>query len=191
MMHIMTCARYRNVSDMRRGTSLRYPLKEKKRITHNLSAHSSSTRTSNQFNGVDHKKALLSETLSTVTIKSDKVVNDNDTEYTPITNGSLRRQVLISAGSSEDVPTTRVVRAGSLEDVSRSDGGHRPSVASRSLSVPLKDQKSVKLKDKDSEFARLRDTPALQFLTRKDLYKYMSRAGVSLLCNCNCISNYL
>ena len=193
-MQCVTC-RYRNVSaDLRRGTSLRYPLKEKKRITHNLTVHGAPTRSS-QFNGVEHKKPLT-ESFSAVTIQSEReVIVDGHSEHTPIPNGatetlSLRPQALVRV-SSEDV-SNHVTRTGSLEDVRRnSSGAHRPSLAGRSLSLPVKDEKTVSLSiedekpkhkfDKDNEFAQLRDTPALQFLTRKDLYKYMSSAGVRFL----------
>jgi len=173
------------VLDIKRGTSLRYPLKEKKRITHNLTVHSSRA---SQFNGVDHKKSL-SESLSAATIQSEREVSvDDHSDYNQVTNGpnlSLRRRVLKGV-SSEDDTAGHVVKAGSLEDVRRASGGHRPSVASRTLSLPVKDVKTVtmpseKLKYIDKEFLQLRDTPALRFLTRKDLYKYMTSAGVSLM----------
>lgn len=198
MMQCDLC-RYRNVSaDMRRGTSLRYPLKEKKRIVHNLTVHGAPTRSS-QLNGVEQHKKPLAESFSAVTIRSETEVTHSETEvtrseHTPITNGageSLRPQALTRVISSEDVPSP-VTRTGSLEDVRRSSSSaHRPSVASRSLSLPVKDEKTVSLSietkkperkvDKDDEFAQLRDTPALQFLTRKDLYKYMTSAGVRFL----------
>ena len=179
-------------ADMRRGTSLRYPLKEKKRIVHNLTVHGAPTRSS-QLNGVEQHKKPLAESFSAVTIQSEAEVSvDTHSEHTPITNGageSLRPQALTRVISSEDV-TSPVTRTGSLEDVRRSSSSaHRPSLASRSLSLPVKDEKTVSLSikkpkhklDKDDEFAQLRDTPALQFLTRKDLYKYMSSAGVRFL----------
>ena len=183
--------RYRNVSaDLRRGTSLRYPLKEKKRITHNLTVHGAPTRSS-QLNGVEHKKPLT-ESFSAVTIQSETEVVSVDAEYTPITNGaseSLRPQALARV-SSEDI-SSPVTRTGSLDDVRRScSSAHRPSIVGRTLSLPVKDEKTVSLSieekskrklDKDDEFAQLRDTPALQFLTRKDLYKYMTSAGVRFL----------
>ena len=183
--------RYRNVSaDMRRGTSLRYPLKEKKRIVHNLTVHGAPTRNS-QLNGVEQHKKPLTESFSAVTIQSETEVSvDAHSDHTPITNGtseSLRPQALSRVIGSEGV-----TRTGSLEDVRRSSSSaHRQSIASRSLSLPIKDEKTVSLSiepekpkrklDKDNEFSQLRDTPALQFLTRKDLYKYMTSAGVRFL----------
>lgn len=179
--------RYRNV-ELQRGSSLRYPLKEKKRITQNLTVHGSPSRSS-QLNGVDHKKPLT-ESFSAVTIQSEREVSvDDRSEHSPVTNGtteSLRQQALVRVISEDN----HVTRTGSLEDVNRSSSFRHPSVASRSLSLPVKDEKSVTLPaepakmptlEKDSEFAQLRDTPALQFLTRKDLYKYMTNAGVRIL----------
>lgn len=179
-------------ADMKRGTSLRYPLKEKKRITQSLTVYGSPTRTGSQLNGVDQKKPLA-ESFSAVTIQSEREVSvDDHSEYIPGTaNGSLslRQQVLTDIRPEGNV-ANQVARTGSLEDVSRSSTLLRasPSVVSRSSSLPFKDEKTVTLPpeppksklvlEKDSELAQLRDTPALQFLTRKDLYKYMNSAGV-------------
>lgn len=190
---------------MKRGTSLRYPLQEKKRIVHNLTVHASSPlATNNQLNGIDHKKPLI-ESVSAVTIQSEREVSvDDHSEYIPVSNNrnespSLRQQVLTRVLNANDA--TPVTRTGSMEDVSRSSGGHRPSLANRSLSLPMKDEKSVtmppesrKVKkriDEYDEYAQLRDTPALQFLTRKDLYKFMTSAGVRFLLIIIIFHNYL
>ena len=184
--------RYQNVTaDMRRGTSLRYPLKEKKRIVHNLTVHGAPARSS-QLNGVQHKKPV-SESLSAITIQSDKGNGVDRLEHSPITNGtsgSLRPQALARV-SSEDVNShVKISSTGSLGDVRRSSStAQRPSLSGRSLSLPIKDEKTVTMStepvkpkyDIDDEFSQLRDTPALQFLTRKDLYKYMRSAGVRFL----------
>lgn len=179
--------RYRNVSEeLKRGTSLRYPLKEKKRITQNLTMHASPSKNVQQLNGVDHKKELA-ESFSTVTIQSEVEVRD-DVEHSPISNGpskSLRQQVLTRV-TSDDATTNHVAKAASLEDVNRSSTLQHPPVVSKSRSLPMEDEKTVPLPpkpqfEKDSELAQLRDTPALQFLTRKDLYKYMTSAGVRFM----------
>ena len=202
--YVMYCDtyRYQNVStDLKRGTSLRYPLKEKERVVQNLTANASPiATTSNQLNGLTYKKPLA-ESVSAATIQSEKEVDINDRpQYPPtVANGhteslSLRRQVLARVISPGDVAgSQQVTRAGSLGDVSRTSSGHRLS-ANRSLSLPIKDdiEKSVKMSpstdlkaiskiDKDDEYSQLRDTPALQFLTRKDLYKYMTNAGVRFI----------
>lgn len=185
-------------ADMKRGTSLRYPLKEKKRITQSLTVYGSPTRSGSQLNGVDQKKPLA-ESFSAVTIQSEREVSvDDHSEYTPPTaNGpsgtlSLRQQVLTHV-SLEDTAANQVARTGSLEDISRGSTSRHASVVSRSSSLPFKDEKTVTLPtekakstltlEKHGELAQLRDTPALQFLTRKDLYKYMSSAGVRFLLN--------
>ena len=187
---------------MRRGSSLRYPLKEKKRIVHNLTVHGAPARSS-RLNGVEHKKPV-SESLSTMTIQSEKSDGvDNRSEHSPITNGtsSLLRPQALARVRSEDV-SSHVTRSstGSLEDVQRSSSiTQHPSLSGRSLSLPVKDEKTVTLRtepvkpkpDIDDEFSQLRDTPALQFLTRKDLYKYMTSAGVRFLVIVIIYLNYL
>ena len=175
------------MSEMRRGTSLRVPSnKEKKRFTQSLTVYT--RQNSDQINGQNHK--FLSESVSAVTIQSLKeppsreVSVDDHTDFCPpqtVESFHPRTMTEISSDS-------QIVRTNSMENLRR-DSEHRLSAATRSLSYPAKDEKTVSLsvtevkekKHKDKEFDQLRDTPALQFLTRKDLYKYMTNAGVSVV----------
>jgi len=178
--------RYLNVSEMRRGTSLRGPSnKEKKKFTQSLTVYG---RHSEQLNGQNHK--FLSESLSAVTIQSlreppsREVSVDDHTDYHPPVGDSEPMESFrprTVTGISSD---SQIARTNSLENLHR-DSERRLSAATRSLSYPAKDERTVSLsvkekKHKDNEFDQLRDTPALQFLTRKDLYKYMTNAGVSV-----------
>jgi len=178
------------VSEMRRGTSLRVPSnKEKKKLTQSLTVYG--RQNSDQLNGQNHK--FLSESLSAVTIQSLKepptreVSVDDHTDYQPPVSNDEPLESFRPRTMTGISPATEIARTNSMENLHRSSS-HRSSAA-RSLSYPVKDDKTVSLlvtpvkekKHKDEEFDQLRDTPALQFLTRKDLYKYMTNAGVSVV----------
>ena len=178
------------MSEMRRGTSLRGPSnKEKKKLAQSLTVYG--RQNSDQLNGQIHK--FISESLSAVTIQSLKeppsreVSVDDHTDYCPPVSDnepveSFRPRTITGISSA-----SQIARTNSVENLHR-DSEHRLSAATRSLSYPVKDEKAVVVslpvkekKHKDNEFDQLRDTPALKFLTRKDLYKYMTNAGVSVV----------